>query len=64
MRMTTDTNNRELTVTTELQVNGRQVELHDFVQSFLGQAVVGAVRSLRGIGNIQQIRLAISTTSE
>ncbi len=64
MQMTTDRNNQELTIRTELQVNGRKVELNDFVQNFLGQAVIGMVRSLRGVGDVQKIHLEISTSSE
>ena len=59
-----DRTNPELMIRAELLVNGSKVELNDFVQSFIGQAVIGMVKSLRGTGNVQQIRLDISKSPE
>jgi hypothetical protein len=56
--------NPESTIRAELLVNGGKVELNDFVQSFIGQAVIGMVRSLRGVGSIREIRLEISKSPE
>lgn len=56
--------NPELIVRTELVVNGGRVELNDFVQSFIGQAVLGMVRSLRGVGPVQRVHLDISNESQ
>ena len=64
MQMTTDRTDRELTTRTELQVNGRKVELNDFVQSFIGQTVIGMVQSLRDVEDVQRIHLEISKSSE
>ncbi|MBM4025104.1 MAG: hypothetical protein FJ280_06790 [Planctomycetes bacterium] len=61
--MTDEGTNREPTIRTELQVNGRKVDLNDFVQRFLGQAVIGMVQSLRGVEEVQTIRLEISRSS-
>jgi hypothetical protein len=38
--------------------------LNDFVQSFIGQAVIGMVQSLRGVDDVQRIHLEISKSSE
>jgi len=64
MQMTTDSASQELMMRTELQVNGRKVELNNFVQTVIGQAVIGVVRSLRGVGDIQTIHLEISNSPE
>ncbi len=44
----------------ELTVNGEKVELNDFVQGFISQTLIGMVKSLRGIGDIETIELKIS----
>ena len=62
--MTTNRTDQELTIRTELQVNGREVELNDFVQSFIGQAVIGMAQSLRGVDDVQKIHLEISKLSD
>jgi len=64
MQMTNDRTDRELTIRTELQVNGSKVELNDFVQSFMGRAVLGMVQSLRGVGDAQTVHLEISKSLE
>jgi hypothetical protein len=52
------------TIRTELQVNGTKIELKDFIQRFLGQAVIGMVQSLRGVDEVQTLHLEISTSSQ
>ena len=52
--------NQKLSVNAELAVNGEKVVLNDFVQDFISQTLIGMVKSLRGIGDIETIELNIS----
>ena len=52
--------NRKPAVNAELTVNGEIVELNNFVQGFISQALIGMVKSLRGVGDIETIELKIS----
>ena len=52
--------NQELSANAELSVNGKKVELNNFVQGFISQTLIGMVKSLRGIGDIDTIELKIS----
>lgn len=54
----------ELTIQTDLTVNGKKIELNAFVQSFIGRAIIGMLASLRGISDIQTVRLEISKTPD
>ena len=51
---------QNLTVQTELKVNGKEVELNNFAQNFISQTVIGMVESLRGVGHVETINLKIS----
>ena len=44
----------------ELKVNGKETELNSFVENFIAQTVIGMVKSLRGIGDIETIDLKVS----
>jgi hypothetical protein len=44
----------------DLTVNGKEIELNNFVESFISQTVMGMVKSLRGIDSIEAIDLKIS----
>jgi hypothetical protein len=44
----------------ELKVNGKPIELNNFVENFISQAVIGMVQSLRGVGDVDTISLKIS----
>jgi hypothetical protein len=55
---------QEPTLQTDLTVNGEKIELNDFVQSFIGRAIIGMLASLRGVGDIQSVSLEISKPSE
>lgn len=44
----------------ELTVNGKKIELNDFVQGFISQTLMGMAKSLRGVDNIETIELKIS----
>ena len=47
----------------KLRVNGKEVELNGFVQDLIAETVTGIVRSLRGVEDIDTIRLDISKKS-
>ena len=49
---------------TDLTVNGQTIELNNFVQNFMGEAIIGMLASLRGVGDIQSVSLEISKTSD
>lgn len=51
---------------TELKVNGQELELNNFVQGFMGQAVIGMLKSLKGVADVQTVTLSITkpTTEE
>ncbi len=55
---------QEPTLKTDLTVNGQKIELNNFVQSFMGRAVIGMLASLRGVGDIQSVSLEISKASD
>ena len=44
----------------ELKINGKEIELNNFVESFIAQTVIGMVKSLRGVGDIETIDLKVS----
>ncbi len=52
------------TLQTDLTVNGQKIELNDFVQNFIGRAIIGMLASLRGVGDIQTVSLEISKPSD
>ncbi len=43
-----------------LAVNGREIELNNFVESFISQTVIGMVKSLRGVGDIETVDLKLA----
>jgi len=43
-----------------LKVNGEEVELNSFAQNIISQTVIGMVKSLRGVGDVETISLEIS----
>ncbi len=52
--------NRKSAANAELTVNGEKVDLNNFVQGFISQTLIGMVKSLRGVGDIETIELKIS----
>ena len=44
----------------ELTVNRQEIELNNFVQDFVGRAVIGMLGSLRGVADAQTLTLGIS----
>ena len=51
---------QEPSVQVELTVNGREIELNNFVQDFMGLAVTGMIKSLKGVADVQTVTLNIS----
>jgi hypothetical protein len=43
-----------------LKVNGKEIKLNNFVESFISQTVIGMVKSLRGVGDIETVDLSDS----
>ena len=56
--------NQESVVNADLTINGKKIELNSFVESFISQTVIGMLKSLRDVDNIETIELKISTRSE
>lgn len=52
--------NQKPTALVELKINGKEIELNNFVESLISQTVIGMVESLRGVGHIETINLKIS----
>ena len=55
---------QEPTLQTDLTVNGKKIELNNFIQSFMGRAIIGMLASLRSVGDIQTVSLEISKASD
>ncbi len=57
--MTCDANQKSVT-NADLTINGEKIELNSFVEGFISQTIIGMVKSLRGVDNIETIDLKIS----
>ncbi len=57
--MVCDANQKPVT-NVDLTINGKKIELNSFVESFISQTVIGMVKPLRGVDNIETIDLKIS----
>ncbi len=60
--MTCESNQKSI-ANADLTVNGKKIELNSFVESFISQAIIGMVNSLRDVDNIETIDLKISKKS-
>ena len=60
--MTCESNQKSIT-NADLTVNGKKIELNSFVESFISQTVIGMVKSLRDVDDIETIDLKISKKS-
>jgi hypothetical protein len=56
--------NQKPAVNVDLTINGEKVDLNNFVQGFISETVIGMVRSLRGVGDIETIELKVSKKIE
>jgi hypothetical protein len=52
--------NEQVTRAVELKVNGEEVELNSFAQNIISHTVIGMVKSLRGVGEVETVSLAIT----
>ena len=52
--------NQERTAKVELQVDGKEIELNNFVQNFISQTIIGMVKSLQGVGEAETVSLKVS----
>ncbi len=52
--------NQKSATNADLTINGKKIELNSFVESFISQSIIGMVKSLRGVDNIETIDLKIS----
>ena len=48
----------------ELKVNDKEIELNNFVQNFFSQTVIGMVKSLRGVSDVETISLSVRVSRE
>ncbi|UCE50021.1 MAG: hypothetical protein JSW47_07655 [Phycisphaerales bacterium] len=55
---------QEPAIRAELTVNGQEIELNNFVQDFVGRAVIGMVGSLRGVGEARTLTLSVSKPAD
>lgn len=51
--------NQKPTARVELKVNDKEVELNNFVRNFISQTVLGMVKSLRDVSDVDTIKLTI-----
>jgi len=56
--------NQKPTAQTELKVNNKEIELNSFVQNFFSQTVIGMVKSLRGVDDIETVSLSVRVSGE
>ncbi len=56
--------NQKSATNAELTVNGEKVDLNNFVQGFISQSLIGMVKSLHGVDDIETIELKISKSSQ
>ncbi|MHC4133313.1 MAG: hypothetical protein ACYSR3_15215 [Planctomycetota bacterium] len=52
--------NMDPIVDVELNVNGEKIELNNFVRSFILETVLGMVKSLRGVDEVESLKLELS----
>lgn len=52
--------NQEPKAQVELKVNGEQIKLNDFVRNFITNVLIGMVKTLRGVEEVETISLDIS----
>ncbi len=52
--------NQKSVTNADLIINGEKIALNSFVESFISQSIIGMVKSLRGVDNIETIDLKIS----
>jgi len=48
----------------ELEVNDKKIKLNNFVQNLFSQTVIGMVKSLRGVSDVETISLSVRVSRE
>jgi len=48
----------------DLKINGQRVELNNFIQNFISQTLIGMVKSLRGVDEVETIEVKVSNKPE
>lgn len=43
----------------QLEVNGKEIELNDFVTDFIAETVIGMLQPLRGVNGVDSVNLSI-----
>ena len=43
----------------QLEVNGKEIDLNDFVTDFIAETVIGMLQPLRGVSGVDSINLSI-----
>ena len=61
--MVCETNQKPI-AQTELKVNDKKIELNNFVQNLFSQTVIGMVKSLRGVSDVETISLSVRVSRE
>ncbi len=52
--------NQKRTAQVELKINGKDVELNNFVENLISEVVIAMAKSLRGVGDFDTIDLKIN----
>ena len=52
--------NRKPMAQVELKVNDKEIKLNNFVRGLISETVIGMVKFLHGVGNIETISLTVS----
>ncbi len=52
------------TARAELKIDGKEIELNNFVENFISKTVIGMVKSLRGVCDADTISLKISRRAQ
>lgn len=52
--------NQEPSANVELVVNGKKIGLNNFVQGFISETLIGMVKSLHGVDEVETIELKVS----
>lgn len=43
----------------QLEVNGKEIELNNFVTDFVAETVIGMIQPLRGVNGVDSVKLSV-----